>query len=177
MPPDSRHVRTQRRLQYGPRVNITIRGYRPGDAEATWRAFHEAIHRTAASYYSEEQMKAWAPGVMDAQGWNARRTQAWTVVADVDGEVAGFSDLTADGLLDMLFVHPEFGRRGVGRLLVEAVLKEAQRRGLNEVRTHASRAARPAFERLGFIVDHENEDNWIRGQKVPNFDMYVALAP
>ena len=57
----------------------------------------------------------------------------------------------------------------------EAVLGEARRRGLTRVVTHASRTARPAFERLGFVVDRENPDNTTRGVRVPNFDMHLDL--
>ena len=89
--------------------------------------------------------------------------------------MVGFSDLTDDGVLDMLFVHPDAGGQGVARMLVEAVLGEARRRGLARVSTHASRTARPAFERLGFVVDRENVDNTTRGVWVPNFDMQVLL--
>ena len=83
--------------------------------------------------------------------------------------------LTDDGVLDMLFVHPDAGGQGVARMLVEAVLGEARRRGLARVSTHASRTARPAFERLGFVVDRENVDNTTRGVRVPNFDMHLDL--
>lgn len=64
-----------------------------------------------------------------------RRTAAWTVVAEADGKVVGFSDLTSDGVLDMLFVHPDFGNHGVGRQLVESVLTGARQRGLSAVAT------------------------------------------
>ena len=76
----------------------------------------------------------------------------------------------------MLFVHPDASRRGVARALVTAVLNEARRRGLNRVTTRASRAARPAFQRFGFVVDRENLDNTVRGVTVPNVDMHIDLA-
>lgn len=72
--------------------------------------------------------------------------------------------------------HLDFGRRGVARALVTAVLEEARRRGLNRVTTRSSRAARPAFQRFGFVVDRENLDNTVRGVTVPNVDMHVDLA-
>ena len=154
---------------------VTLRPYRDTDAEPTWQVFHAAVRVTAAAAYTPEQVKAWSPDEVDLEAWGRRRANAWTVVA-VDGDrVVGFSDLTDDGVLDMMFVHPDAGGRGVARLLVEAVLEEARRRGLSRVVTHASRTARPAFERLGFVVDRENVDNWTRGVRVPNFDMHVDL--
>jgi putative acetyltransferase len=75
----------------------------------------------------------------------------------------------------MLFVHPDAGRRGVARALVEAVVAKARALGLSELRTHASRTARPAFERFGFAVERANDQNWIRGQNVPNYDMRLTV--
>ena len=154
---------------------VTLRPYRDTDADPTWRVFHTAVRVTAAADYTPEQLEAWSPDEVNLEAWGRRRAAAWTLVA-VDGDrVVGLSDLTDDGVLDMMFVHPDAGGRGVGRQLVEAVLGEARRRGLTRVATHASRTARPAFERLGFVIDRENPDNWTRGVRVPNFDMHLDL--
>lgn len=116
------------------------------------------------------------PHILDHAAWDAARERAWTIVTEHDGTVVGFADLTDDAELDMLFVHPDFGRRGVARALVTAVLDEARRRGLRRVTTRASHAARPAFQRFGFVVDRENLENTIRGVNVPNVDMHIDLA-
>ena len=94
----------------------------------------------------------------------------------VDGRVAGFADFLDDGLLDMLFVHPDFGRRGVARLLVDRVQQEAAAAGLSTLRTYASRTARPAFERFGFWVVVARPDNVVDGHVVPNYEMRATLG-
>ncbi|WP_432948682.1 GNAT family N-acetyltransferase [Kribbella sp. CA-253562] len=123
-----------------------------------------------------EQIAAWAPESVDLVEWNERRSAAYTFVAVVDGRVVGFSDVTDDGLLDMLFVHSDAGGRGVARALVETVVAKARELGLSELHTHASRTARPAFERFGFEVERLNDQNWIRGQYVPNYDMRLTVG-
>lgn len=157
-------------------MRITWRPYLEPDAEATWRVFHDAIHGTAIRDYTPQQLEAWAPIAVDPAEWNGRRRRAWTVVAEIDGVVAGFSDLTDDGMLDMLFVHPRFAGQGVARVLVATVIAEARRRGLETVRTRASITARGAFERFGFVVDRENTENRIRGQRLTNYDMHLDLV-
>ncbi|MHA6523314.1 GNAT family N-acetyltransferase [Tessaracoccus sp. G1721] len=156
-------------------MHVSLRPYRDTDAEPTWQVFHAAVRVTAAADYTPEQLAAWSPDEVDLEAWGRRRADAWTMVAVAGERVVGFSDLTDDGVLDMLFVHPDAGGQGVARMLVEAVLDEARRRGLTRVVTHASRTARPAFERFGFVVDRENPDNLTRGVRVPNFDMHLDL--
>lgn len=152
-----------------------LRAYRSDDAAATLAVFVASVTRTAAAHYTPEQIAAWCPPSIDEGAWDAARSAAWTVVAERDGAVVGFADLTAAGELDRLFVHPDAGGTGVARQLTARVLDEAARRGLTRVTTRASRAARPAFERFGFVVDRENTDNVVRGVTVPNTDLHIDL--
>jgi putative acetyltransferase len=158
---------------------VTIREYRsPDDAAPTYGVYRSAITRTASADYEPAQIAAWVGDEHpDLERWDARRAAAHTFVAVVDGEVAGFTDFLDDGLLDMLFVHPDVGRRGVARRLVETVKQEARSAGLSTLRTHASRTARPAFERLGFRVSAARPDNTVNGVVVPNDEMRCDLPP
>ncbi|HEY3505417.1 MAG TPA: GNAT family N-acetyltransferase [Actinocatenispora sp.] len=157
-------------------MTAIVRAYEPQDAEPTWEAYVRAIRDTASNDYSPEQLAAWAPTSVDLAEWNVRRLTAHTFVATVEQRVVGFSDVTDDGLLDMLFVHPDVGGRGTARALVGAVISKARELGLSRIHTHASRTARPAFERFGFEVDRLNAENWIRGENLPNYDMHLKLA-
>lgn len=151
---------------------VTVRPYRePEDAAATYAAFRAAIRETASRFYEPEQIAAWLGPERDLGEWDARRRRARTVVAEVDGAVVGFADLLPDGLVDMLFVHPRAGGRGVARALLAAVLAEARARGITELRTFASRSAQPVFARAGFVVVAERPGNTVRGVVVPNAEM------
>ena len=107
-----------------------LRAYRsPDDIEATFGVFQAAIRQTAAAVYGPDQVEAWAgPASPDLSSWDARRRRASTLVAVVDDQVVGFTDLLPDGLVDMLFVHPRAGGRGVARALLTAVKVEARTR-------------------------------------------------
>lgn len=137
--------------------SVLVRDYGTDDAEATLRLFERAITQTARSRYTEEQVRAWLGGARDLTQWDADRLRVRTFVAEVDGAVAGFTDLDDDGYVDRLFVDPDHGRRGVGRALLGAVLAAARSVGLPELTTHASLVARPVFEREGFRVVHQEE--------------------
>lgn len=157
-------------------MTLSVRTYEPDDAEPTWESYFHAVRDTGSKDYSPEQVAAWAPAEADLVEWHERRAAAHTFVAVLDSRVVGFSDVTDDGLLDMLFVHSDAAGRGVARALVEAVVAKARELGLSELHTHASRTARPAFERFGFEVTRANEQNWIRGQNLPNYDMRLELS-
>ncbi|WP_427892838.1 GNAT family N-acetyltransferase [Kribbella sp. GL6] len=157
-------------------MTVSVRSYRPEDAEPTWESYFHAVRDTASKDYSPEQVAAWAPEQVDLEEWDARRAAAHTFVALINDQVVGFGDVTGDGLLDMLFVHSSATGRGVARALVSAVVAKARSLGLVELHTHASRTARPAFERFGFEVTRANDENWIRGQNLPNYDMRLRLS-
>jgi putative acetyltransferase len=155
---------------------MLIRAYQHDDANTTRAIFERAVHGSAATHYNREQLDAWAPRA-DAAGlarWAARRAAAHTVVAVEDGQIAGFSDLVDQTLLDMLFVDPDFGRRGVGSALISAIIGLAQEADAPYVETHASLTARPVFERHGFALIAE-ERPVIRGVEMSNFTMRLEL--
>lgn len=139
--------------------DLRIRPYRDTDARATRSIFQRAVRVTAAAHYTAEQLAAWVPddpAVAVLDDWAARRAAVTTWVAELDDSAVGFTDLDIEtGYLDMLFVDPGAGRRGVGSALIRQVLDEARAVGLREVTVQASRTAQPVFERHGFVVVRE----------------------
>lgn len=75
------------------------------------------------------------------------------IVADLDGEVAGFAAVVG-GELDGLFVEPELWGRGIGRALVDAATHEARKRGL-ALKVIANPRARRFYEHCGLSVESE----------------------
>lgn len=96
---------------------MKILTYADSDAHATLSVFLSAITQTAVRDYTPEQIDAWArPNERNIDHWNAARNSLNTIVADIDGHVAGFSDVSDSGYIDMMFVAPEFGKRGRKRV-------------------------------------------------------------
>ena len=128
---------------------IVVRDYRAQDAPTLRDVFVQAIRVTARAYYSEAQVRAWAAGEFDPVIWQARMDGIQPFVAEVDGRVAGYADVQADGYIDHFFVHPDFGGLGVGRALMEQILARARSQRLHSKVIHA---ARGFFEKFGFRV-------------------------
>ena len=144
---------------------VALRPYLPADARRCAEIFRSSIEELAAEDYDEQQREAWASRADDEQAFGARLESALTLLAVIDGLVAGFASLKGADLIDMLFVDPEFARQGVGRTLVDALTKLAQARGAKRLTAEASDVAKPLFERLGFAAQQRNlvgvGDQWL----------------
>jgi GNAT superfamily N-acetyltransferase len=77
------------------------------------------------------------------------------IVAEVDGEIAGFAAVVG-GELDGLFVEPDLWGSGIGRALADAAAHEARKRGL-ALTVVANPRARRFYEHCGFTVEGEVE--------------------
>jgi putative acetyltransferase len=151
-------------------VRVLLRPYLDEDAVATLHVFRRAIRLLASADYTPEQLSAWASDEIDPEQWALARHTADTVIAEVDRRVAGFTDVTADGYIDMLFVDPDVARRGVASALLTWAAEHAAAGGATRLTTHASITARPFFERHGFTVDHRREPV-LRGVTMVNYAM------
>ena len=73
------------------------------------------------------------------------------IVAERDGRIAGFGALVvAERELRACYVHPEAGRRGVGRALVAELESRARAAGLKALELDASLNAEAFYRALGY---------------------------
>ena len=155
---------------------LVIRRYHRADAPATLRVFRDAVRRGAASHYSEAQRIVWAPTIIDMQAWTERRSLHRTWVAERRGEVVGFTDLTPSGEIDMLYVHPEHTRSGVGGALLDEAERCAREADMPRLHTRASLVAQPVFRRRGFVVVREQRAER-HGERLVQTVMEKLLEP
>lgn len=150
-------------------MEIVVRPYTINDLDVTIDIFLRAIREVSSRDYTPAQVEAWAK-VEDRAAWAVRRGSRPTWIAEVSTRPVGFADLTADGLLDMMFVHPEFQGLGVASRLLDTVERGARQQRLDRIYTEASKTARPFFERRGFrLVKAQKVEK--RGQVLENFLM------
>ena len=154
---------------------MIIRDYVPADVDALIDLFRQAVRRVAIRDYSEAQVKAWAPDMAEREKWVERRASRPTWVAEIDGKVAGFTDLEPDGHVDMMYVHPDFKGRGVANALMAKVEEAAAEQKLGRLYTEASITAKPFFEKKGFRVIAPQTVH-VRGQDLVNYRMEKFLA-
>ena len=135
---------------------MLLRRYRPADCETLADVFHASVHAIDEADYSVAQLDAWASGSVDLEKWNASFLDHFTVVAEVDGVVAGFGDVDETGYLDRLFVHPEYQRRGIASAICDA-LEASVSETVSAITVNASITACGFFERRDYTVVRRQE--------------------
>jgi putative acetyltransferase len=155
---------------------VTIRPYRTNDVADLVTLFRASVRSIGRRDYTESQVHAWAPDLIDHDSFARRCAAKSTWIAECEHRIAGFSDIEPDGHIDMLYVEPDFQRRGVARALLGHIEKIAQTRGLERLYTEASITARPVFEAIGFHVIAAQTVT-VRSESMTNYRMEKRLEP
>lgn len=146
---------------------IMLRAITPEDVPALCALFHRTVHTVNAADYTPQELVAWSPAPPEAAAWAARFEGRMALLAEVDGVLAGFADMTDDGYLDRLYVSAEHQRRGVASALCDALESACAAPILT---THASITAKGFFLQRGYSVVREQQVERL-GVKLTNFVM------
>lgn len=133
-----------------PSNAMQLRHFRIGDEPALYAVYFSAVHQIAARDYSQEQLNAWAPAERDEKAWKNRMRTIVPFVVEHEGEIVGYADLQNSGYINHFFVSGFKSRLGIGRLLMDRILLEAQLLRLAEITADVSKSAETFFERYGF---------------------------
>ena len=154
---------------------MEIRSYHLADLPAIVMLFRETVHRVAARDYSQAELDAWAPAEIDVAAWAERLADNHTRVAAEKNRVLGFAELAAGGHIEMLYVAADRQSEGIATQLLAHMETAAALRGLARLTTHASRTARPFFERRGFdLLSAQHVER--QGIFIENFIMEKRLS-
>ena len=156
---------------------MKIRAYRAGDAGRLHEIFVRAVREIGRTAYTPEQVTAWAGPRVSADSLHRLYSdgRATFIAVDENDRAIAFSDLEADGHVDMLYCDPDYARQGIASTLLAAVEQNARACGIARLYTEASETARPVFEKAGFDVMHRRELE-VDGVPIHNWAMEKALA-
>ena len=153
-----------------------MRPFLPADARTLAELFRLSVEILTDDYYDDDQRAAWAASADDEVAFAKRLAGELSIVALLAGEIVGFAALKDSTLVDMLYVHPDFAKCGIGSALADALEKLAQARGTAKVSVDASDSAREFFARRGFVAQSRNTmklgEEWLG-----NTTMTKELAP
>ena len=130
-------------------MDIKIRPATIEDRQALWQVHTQAIRQDAVSHYDAAQIEAWA-GRLVADYYTPDPDVFIVAEADSAG-VVGFCEISIEAAeIQAVFVAPEYGRRGIGRRLLQALEDIAVRHNLTHLVLDASLNAVTFYERMGY---------------------------
>jgi len=152
---------------------LIIRRYRASDQSQVGQLFYDTVHTINRRDYTQEQVDASAPEACRS-GLSRSLENSHAYVAEINGQIVGFGDITSEGTLDRLYVHKDFQRRGIASKLLEALEAKARELHLTEIHTESSITAKPFFLAKGYQVKEE-QVKMVKGVPFINFKMYKTF--
>ena len=80
-----------------------------------------------------------------------------------------------DGYIDFFFCHHAYQGKGVGKALMQHIIKTGRRYGLKRFYADVSITAKPFFQHYGFVVVRQQQKT-VRGVVLTNFLMEKRQA-
>jgi putative acetyltransferase len=159
--------------------SLNIRPAKSADARGILESHYSAVHVTAAKDYSLEARRAWAapvtPERIDQYSRNALPNET-TVVADVDGRIAGFGVIIeSNNELRAVYVSAEFANQGIGSSILRALERLAKQKGCRELHMDSSLTAAPFYLHHGYDELERAEHTLSSGAKMACVKMRKVL--
>jgi putative acetyltransferase len=151
---------------------IMIRKATPEDCDAIADVHRRSIREGNRALYTPEQITAWSS--ITAEGHRDRLSRHTNYVAVDNSRVVGFG-IIKDDEIKAVYVDPNEFKKGIGRLLMTELERDARGRAVEKLHLHASRFARPFYERMGYVVLRE-EAHVVNGVNIDGFLMEKKLT-
>lgn len=162
-------------------AQIRLEPAQPKDAAAILEIHAAAVHQTAAPYYSEEVINSWSRLPITSERIE-RVKQKWfenpehrVIVARQNNYTVGFGMIDKNSELQGLYVHPDFGRCGIGAKILAVLEQEAALLGLSYLNADASINAEAFYRKQGFEVIEYGIHQLASGQEMACVKMRKTL--
>ena len=146
---------------------MRVRDYQPADAAGLAELYVRSVRGLGALRYSAAQVEVWA-----GLGPSAERLEAlmadgrFRLVAEEQGRLAAFVDVTPEGLVHFLYADPE-AAKGAADAVYQAAEARARAAGMTRLNAEASDLARGFFLRRGY-ADKGRRDFEVAGVAIHN---------
>ncbi|MBU6235476.1 MAG: GNAT family N-acetyltransferase [Alphaproteobacteria bacterium] len=159
--------------------NLTIRPLGPEDAEGFLRVHHAAVHETARGTYAPDILEAWSGPDLKA------RLAQYLERAKEEIRIGAFDGATMAGLgviapqtqeLRACYVHPDYGRMGVGAKIVATLEQIAKSMGVESLTLDSSINAEKFYQALGYTIIERTSHKLSDGSFMPAIKMRKILT-
>jgi putative acetyltransferase len=161
-------------------LSVRIETGKPDDAAAMVNVHFAAVHQTAASFYPQAIINTWSRPISDERAERIQRaiesSEELFLVAKYAGSIVGFGSVVPkNNELRGLYVHPDYGRRGIGALLLSALELMAVEQGASYLHMDASVNAESLYIKQGYQVIERGTHRLSSGQEMSCVKMQKML--
>ncbi|MBX3039781.1 MAG: GNAT family N-acetyltransferase [Bdellovibrionaceae bacterium] len=159
---------------------FSLRRARHEDASSIITAHRRSIREICSQDYTPEQIEAWAGRNFQEDRWHKTmdRDFVW-VVTDAEGIVRGFGHLQTPDLVQAeiagLYLAPEVVGQGAGHQLVQLMIEECRKQGLQRIRLLATLTAKRFYQSCGFQTSADRSSIEMGGVKIDCLPMELTL--
>ena len=129
---------------------IQIRRYRKGEEESLRQLCRDTTCLVNVNEYGKALVEKWASRLDNRIDWKERVKYKNPFVAEIDGEIVGFAELTRKGNISAFYSHRLWQNKGIGSALLETIVEEADSLGIKTIQVESSISASKFFISRGF---------------------------
>jgi len=138
---------------------MSVRNYRPEDAQALAKIYFNTIHCINIKDYTQEQVDVWAPeSSLEEDGWKKKFLRTNPIVAVMGDKIVGFAEFEP-----------------IGFALISEIFRRANTSDVDRIFSEVSITTKPFFEKQGFIVLSE-QTILRKGVELTNYKMEKRLC-
>ena len=136
---------------------MEIRKANTADIDEISLLYRDTINTINAKDYSKEQIEAWSSTYSNHHAWVKRIEEQQFYVAIVKDKIVGFASIDTNSYLDLLYIHKDFQRQGIGEALLKEIEKAAKEMEFKEITVQSSTTAVPFFKSFEFVETYKKE--------------------
>lgn len=157
------------------RGDFTYRAATHDDTDQIMELFGSTIRAINSKDYTPDEVDDWIACGTDAGRWMRQMDEMHFVVAtDRHGKIVGYSAITDEGYLHLMFTHKDYQGKGIATRLLGLMERHAASAGIKAVTSEVSLTAVPFFEHRGYTVD-ERQHKKARRMMLANCKMSKKL--
>lgn len=159
--------------------NLTIRPLGREDAKSFLALHHAAVHKSAGNAYAPDVLEAWSGNDINARiaAYNERAAEEVRIGAFDGATMAGLGVIAPQtNELRACYVHPDYGRMGVGAKIMAALEQIAKGMGIETLVLDSSINAEKFYQSMGYAIIERTSQKLPDGTFMPVIKMQKHLT-
>jgi putative acetyltransferase len=154
---------------------VIIRKADQADCSSIAHVHTAAVRAISTSLYTPEEIEAWARPRTPEDYTQSIRTKEFYVAVG-EGTIVGFGVLNQESReIEAVYVSPNVGSRGVGRMILCRLEDRARGLGLDELSLNASLNAVRFYQDAGYVAQEESKYRLSSGVEIACVPMCKSL--